>query len=217
MPIKVDYYSDILCVWAWIAQRRQEEFRQHFGDEIEFTYRFVNVFGDTRSQIGEKWASRGGFEGFGQHVIEAAAPYSDAPVATDIWQSIQPLSSTPAHTFLKAVELSYSVAEAEKITRVVREQFFTGPMDIGRLEILLDLARNNGLDTKRINASLNSGAATAEVMRDYQLAQSQGIKGSPSWVLDGGRQVLYGNVGYRILRANAAELLSQPQQEASWC
>lgn len=217
MTIKVEYYSDVLCVWAWIAQRRQEELRQHFGSEIEFNHHYLDVFGDTQSKIGEKWASKGGFEGFGQHVIEAAAPYSNAPVVANIWQTVRPLSSTPAHTFLKAVELSHSVAVAENFTHLLRVRFFTGPIDIGRLEILLDLADKDGLNTNRISSSLNSGAATAEVMRDYQMAQAQGIRGSPSWVLNGGRQILYGNVGYRILRANAAELLSQPQEEASWC
>jgi hypothetical protein len=35
--------------------------------------------------------------------------------------------------------------------------------------------------------------------------------------MNNGRQILYGNVGYRVLRANAAELLNQPSDEASWC
>jgi predicted DsbA family dithiol-disulfide isomerase len=217
VAIKVDYYSDILCVWAWIAQRRQEELRQQFGSEIEFNYRFINVFGNTGSQIGDKWAAKGGFEGFAQHVVDAASPFADAPVAANIWQTVRPLSSTPAHVFVKAVELSYSVEAAENFTRLIRERFFTGPIDIGQSEILLDLANEDGLDTDLIKSSLNSGAASAEVSRDYQMAQAQGIKGSPSWVLDGGRQILYGNVGYRILRANAVELLNHPQEEASWC
>ncbi len=54
-------------------------------------------------------------------------------------------------------------------------------------------------------------------MTDYQVARDQGIRGSPSWVLDGGRQILYGNVGYRVIRANAVELLRHPKEEASWC
>ncbi|MEZ5483114.1 MAG: hypothetical protein R3E73_13460 [Porticoccaceae bacterium] len=33
--------------------------------------------------------------------------------------------------------------------------------------------------------------------------------GSPSYVINGGRQTLYGNVGYRVLRANIDELLKQ--------
>ena len=217
MTVKIEYYSDVLCVWAWIAQRRQDELRQHFGNQLELKIRYVNVFGNTNFQIGEKWASRGGFDGFGQHVIESAAPFASAPVIDNIWQTVRPLSSTPAHTVLKAVEISHSVEAAEDFAFKLRERFFTGPVDIGQLSVLLDIADDQGLDIDLINATLSSGAAIADVMGDYQKAQSQGIKGSPSWVLDGGRQILYGNVGYRVLRANAAELLNQPSEEASWC
>ena len=217
VAVKVEYFSDVLCVWAWIAQRRLDELRQHFSSDLELEIHYVNVFGNTKSQIGEKWASRGGFDGFGQHVIEAAAPFSNAPVVDSIWQTVRPLSSTPAHIVLKAVEISHSAEAAENFAYKLREQFFTVPLDIGQLEVLLDLADDEGLNVGLINATLNSGSAIAEAMRDYQKAQSQGIKGSPSWVLDSGRQILYGNVGYRVLRANAAELLNQPPEEASWC
>jgi len=217
VPIKVEYYSDVLCIWAWIAERRLDELRQHFGSELELDIHYVNIFGNTSTQIGEKWASRGGFDGFGQHVIEAAAPFSNAPVVDSIWQTVRPLSSTPAHTVLKAVEISHSAMAAEKFAHTLREKFFTVSLDIGRLDVLLGLADGESLDVDLINATLNSGSAIADVMRDYQKAQTQGIKGSPSWVLDGGRQILYGNVGYRVLRANAAELLKQVPEEASWC
>lgn len=217
MTVKVEYFSDVLCIWAWIAQRRHEELVQQFGDKISVEFHYVNVFGDTTAQIGEKWASRGGFDGFGQHVIGAAAPFPNAPVVADIWQKVRPRSSVPAHAILKATEISHSAAAAEKFARSVRNAFFTGPVDIGRTDVLLHLAAETGLDTVQIKDTLESGAAHAAVMRDYQMAQSWGIKGSPSWVLDGGRQILYGNVGYRVLRANAVELLNQPQEEASWC
>lgn len=217
MSVKVEYYSDVLCVWAWIAQRRLDELRQHFGSQLALKVRYINIFGNTNFQIGEKWASKGGFDGFGQHVIDAAAPFPSAPVVDNIWQTVRPLSSTPAHTVLKAVQISHSTEAAEDFAFKLREQFFTVPLDIGQLSVLLDLADNEGLNIDLINATLNSGAAIADVMGDYHMAQSQGIKGSPSWVLDGGRQILYGNVGYRVLRANASELLNQPPEEASWC
>ena len=44
------------------------------------------------------------------------------------------------------------------------------------------------------------------------------IEGSPSLVLNQGRQKLYGNVGFRIIEANILELLRQPRaDDASWC
>jgi len=217
MTIAIDYYSDILCVWAWIAERRQEELARQFGERIEIRQHFVDVFGNTALQIGEKWADRGGFEGFGAHVVEAAAAHAHAPVAADIWRVVRPASSTPAHAVVKAVEIARSAAAAERLARRLREQFFTRQADIGRTDVLLDLVAREGLDAAAVQSALDSGAAIAAVMRDYQQARNQGIRGSPSWVLDGGRQILYGNVGYRILRANTAELLLAPEAEASWC
>jgi predicted DsbA family dithiol-disulfide isomerase len=46
-----------------------------------------------------------------------------------------------------------------------------------------------------------------------------GVQGSPTYVFNDGRQLLYGNVGYRIIEANVRELLSAPPAEGapSWC
>jgi predicted DsbA family dithiol-disulfide isomerase len=57
----------------------------------------------------------------------------------------------------------------------------------------------------------------AALSSDQRSAQDLGVRGSPTWVLNDGRQMLYGNVGYRILQANIEELLRQPTGEASWC
>ena len=44
------------------------------------------------------------------------------------------------------------------------------------------------------------------------------IEGSPSVVLNAGRQKLYGNVGLRIIEANIQELLRAADgDQASWC
>jgi hypothetical protein len=45
-----------------------------------------------------------------------------------------------------------------------------------------------------------------------------GIEGSPSFVLNEGRQKLYGNIGFRLIEAKIQELLRSPRaDEASWC
>ena len=44
------------------------------------------------------------------------------------------------------------------------------------------------------------------------------VQGSPTFVLNDGRQKLYGNVGFRIIEANIQELLREPKpDQASWC
>ncbi|MGI2099915.1 hypothetical protein [Shewanella oncorhynchi] len=45
-PLIIDYYSDILCVWAWVAQQRIEELNQKLENKIHFKYHYLDVFGD---------------------------------------------------------------------------------------------------------------------------------------------------------------------------
>jgi len=69
-----------------------------------------------------------------------------------------------------------------------------------------------------IERLLESGVPQAALAGDYQDAEKSRIEGSPTLVLNEGRQKLYGNVGYRIIDANIRELLREPATgQASWC
>jgi hypothetical protein len=62
------------------------------------------------------------------------------------------------------------------------------------------------------------GSAYAALWSDQLLREAQQIKGSPTYIIDGGRQTLFGNVGYRVIEANVKELLKpQTGEGASWC
>jgi predicted DsbA family dithiol-disulfide isomerase len=215
--IKIDYYSDILCVWAWIAQRRIEEIETQWGDQVTLQHHYVNLFGDTATRIGQQWADRGSFDGFGQHVIDAAAPYDRAPVTSGIWKKVRPATSANAHLLIKAVELARGAAAAAAFALTLREEFFVKGQDIGDLKVVMDIADGAGLDAIALKDDVNNGAAMAALMSDYKDAQDQNVKGSPTWIMNSGRQILYGNVGYRVLHANIEEILKRPEQEASWC
>jgi len=215
--LQVDYYTDILCIWAWIAQRRLDELEQHWDQQIEVHHHFVNLFGDTAVRIGERWSAKGGFAGFGQHVLESAEPYDMAPVSADVWSRVRPKTSANAHLVLKAARLAASEEDAESLTLAFRKAFFVDALDIGRLPVLYELAESAGHDVKAIRMSIRDGSAIAALASDYQRAHTEGIVGSPSWVMDGGRQKLYGNVGYRVLNANVEGLLTKRADDASWC
>jgi protein-disulfide isomerase len=65
---------------------------------------------------------------------------------------------------------------------------------------------------------IHKGAAFASLAADYQHADKIHIEGSPSFVLNEGRQKLYENVGFRVMEANIQELLrALRSDEASWC
>ncbi len=216
-PLQVDYYTDVLCVWAWIAQHRIDELEKEQGEKICIRHHCINVFGDTATRIGSRWSERGGYAGFAGHVQESAAPYEYAPVNAAIWRDVRPHTSGTAHLVLKAAELITTADDSRRLALTLRKHFFVDGLDIGDKRVVLDSARQAGFDVADLTAVIDSGQAMASLMSDYDDAKELGLKGSPSLVLNNGRQVLYGNVGYRILNANITELLKKPVSEASWC
>lgn len=216
-PLVVEYFTDVLCVWAWIAQRRVEELESHFGAQIDIKHQFVDIFGDVPSKMESQWQSKGGYSGFAGHVLHAAERFENAPVNPKVWSTVRPQTSANAHLVSKAIGLAYDADTAADSTLWFRKAFFEEALDIGSLDVLCDVVTFHGLEPDVIQTRVHDGSAMAALMGDYQRARQQQIKGSPSVVIDDGRQALYGNVGYRVIEANIEELLKQPEDEASWC
>ena len=216
-PLIIDYYTDILCVWAWIAQRRINELNSQLGDKIELRHHYIDVFGDVDNKMETQWKQQGSYQGFAAHVQESAAKFEDAPINSKIWTAVRPATSANAHLLVKAVELSHDRQKSTDTALMLRSSFFNDAQNIADMDVLYRLVEDMGLDCEIIKNSICNGTAMAALMGDYQKARQQKIGGSPSYVLDGGRQVLYGNVGYRVILTNIEELLKHPENEASWC
>ena len=216
-PLIIDYYSNLLCVWAWIAQRRIDELNQALGNKIQIQYCYVDVFGDVPTKINEQWQHKSGYAGFAEHVQKSASAFDDAPLSSKIWMEVKPTTSANAHLVLKALEIVYDENRSVDMALKFRSAFFVDALDIGRLDVLYDLINASDLDCDQIKASIHDGSPMALLLRDYHKSKQECVKGSPSYVIDGGRQTLYGNVGYRVLLANIEGLLKNPTDEASWC
>ena len=216
-PLRIDYYSDMLCVWAWIAERRLEELKKNWGTKIHLCPHYMDVFGDVDTKIKDSWSSKDGYSGFALHVQQAVGNFEEINIHPDLWHSIRPTTSANAHLIVKAVELEHGRDTADKMDSQIRKAFFADNRDISRLDCLFDLIELANLNPGVIQTRLQDGSAIAALMSDYRQAKSESIKGSPTYVLDSGRQMLFGNVGYRVIHANIEELLRKPKGEASWC
>ena len=216
-PILIDYYTDVLCVWAWIAQPRLDELKKQWGEQIKIQHRYVDIFGNASKKIPTQWGERDGFVKFHDHVRDAAAPYKHTHIHSDIWSRVRPNSSITAHLFLKAVAIAGNETQMDTMATMIRRQFFTQATNVGDIEVLLDMSDELTVKREEILAAMKDGRAMSALSTDMKSAKDNTIKGSPSWVLNNGRQILYGNVGYRILNSNIEELLNNPAEEASWC
>ena len=229
--ISIDYFSDILCVWAYGGQIRLDELTRNFGGDVRIRHRFIPLFADTRARIGEGWKEQGGFAGFGSHMQEVCGQWPHTRLNARAWTECRPLTCVTAHVFLKAVELCLVAdAPADRSGDEVRQRysllidrtraaFFEQAQDISQLPVLLALLGDDPIGRDAVIARIDSGEAYAALYHDEQLAKGYAVQGSPTYVFNEGRQLLYGNVGYRIIESNVRELLSARQVEGapSWC
>ena len=215
--IKLTYYSDILCLWAHISQARVDEVAERFSEEVSIDYRFCSVFGDTAHKIGTGWAEQGGYAGFGDHLREAVAEFAHINLHPEIWQRNRPASSTPAHMLLKAVQ-RLDPRQSRALLLELRSAFFERCLDISKWSILQTSLEVVGLSVNDVRELIDSGVAHADLEADHRDQQILMVQGSPTIILNEGRQKLYGNVGYGVIEANIKELLRSPVAgAASWC
>lgn len=226
-PLPITYYSDVLCIWAYVAQERLDELYREHGSDISVKQRFVSVFGDVPGKIDASWKDRDGYEGYARHVKSVADRFPHVRLSSDTWVHTRPTSSLSPHLFLKAIALWEQAQHAiepkrlpitESITWAFRRGFFAEARDISERTVQQELARPFGVPANEVAGLLDTGVAHAALSADYQSAEKARIEGSPTFLINEGRQKLYGNVGFRIIEANIRELLREPSaDQASWC
>ena len=220
--IRVIHFSDVLCVWAYAAERRMVELCDEFGSEVDVDYRFVSIFGPARKKLEERWRDKGGLAGYGEHVRGIVASFGHVPVHPDVWTRVAPASSWPAHLSLCAVRL----LERERLAPAgacaalahnLRRAFFGEARDIASQDVLVAAVEALGIEPAAVAGALASGRAHAELAADYEQAREQDVRMSPTLLLNEGRQRLSGNVGYRVIAANVREVLEKRVGQFSWC
>lgn len=227
--LEIEYFSDVLCVWAYIAQRRLDEVKEKFHDKVQIKYHFLPIFGNTHEKFVKGWEKRGGIQGYAEHVHKVACDFEHVKIHPDVWLKDIPKSSASIHHFLKAVELlneenklpqinaEFHRCLYEEIIFQCRERFFKHAINMATWDNQETLLKDYNINVKDIVDLMQSGAAFAELCHEMKMAETYQISGSPTYVLNQGRQKLYGNVGYKVIEANILELLNQPIDAASWC
>ncbi|MEZ4287721.1 MAG: DsbA family protein [Polyangiales bacterium] len=220
--VQIEYFSDVLCVWAYVAQARLDELITNLHDDIDVGCGYLAIFGDAHNKLETAWKDRGGLAGYSKHVQEVVARFGHVQVHPEVWTRATPRSSLPVHLFLHAIELAekdgvFPEHSAHRAAWTVRQMFFKDAIDISLQSEQRSAAERCDLDWALIESRLSSGAAHAAMCADLQRASGYGIHVSPSFVFNEGRQRLVGNVGYRIIEANVRELLREPSTQQSWC
>lgn len=226
MSLSITYYSDVLCIWGYSAKIKIDEMKKQFGDQIALEYRYTPLFVDMHAMLEKNWAEKGGLQGYNKmmHKLNGMFPYVE--IHPEIGLKNLPRSSASCHQFLKAINLLEQRGEIkstepqntllEQADWKIRLGYFRDAQDVSQHSYLMSVAEQLSISTDSVETLLTNGEAMAALASCTTDDKQKLIEGSPSFVLNEGRQKLYGNIGYHIIEANIRALLEQAENKPSW-
>jgi predicted DsbA family dithiol-disulfide isomerase len=221
-PTTILCFTDVLCGYSYVAAARLAQLEADFGSRVRLSYHFMPVYGDVRRRLDRKGVSIGAYSSM---VRDTLARYEHVQVHPELFREV-PTSSVPAHLYLRAVKLledegGLEVGDGrspfERLMWELRLAFFCDAKDISKRDVLDDIAERLGIPSAQVARVIDDGRAFAELAYDTELQRQHNVSVTPSLVLNEGRQLLNGNVGYRVIEANVRELVSNRVAEMSWC
>ncbi|MCB9741862.1 MAG: hypothetical protein H6741_23660 [Alphaproteobacteria bacterium] len=224
MPEQVhfSYWSDPICIWAYVAQDRLERVLAEFGDELHVHYRVVPVFGSVLERFREGSWSAKGVAGRIEATRRVAHEHGHPEVSGEVWAKACPATSWTAGAAIKAVgDLEHAGLVDEGSLALyqwrLRQRFFVDEQNIAERRVQLGLAEELDLPRGAIEERLDDGRAMAWLFEDTMERERLGLRGSPSFVFNEGRAELYGNFPFGILQATVQELVNGMRPGASAC
>ncbi len=226
--IDIDYYTDMLCVWAYFAQIKLDELKSEFGDRIHIRHHFITLFGNNEVRIGQGYED-GGYAGYSAHVRGLQRHFPHVDIHSQIWTRNIPASSMPVHLTLKAVQILEGQGKLpqpetarqrtlfEELVWQLRLAFFSKLQNIADESVLHEHLQALDIPVDAVQKEICNGNAYAALSLDMDEQRNRMIEGSPTWIMNEGRQRLYGNVGYRAIAANIQELLEREVDLPDWC
>lgn len=220
--LSFSYWSDPLCIWAFVAQDRLERVLAELGERLQVDYRVVVVFGSVPWRFhGGPWTASGP-AGRRRATRAIAAQHGHPEVSGAFLEGDCPATSWAPAAAIKAVcELERLGLAAEgsgaRYLDALRRRLFVDNLNIARRSVQLELCEAHDLPRVEVERRLDDGSALARVWEDQAEKDRLRLQGSPTYVFDAGRAMLYGNVAYGVLHATLDELLRGLRPEGSAC
>lgn len=186
--MKIDLFSDTVCPWCRIGKRHLElalaEWAAESAEPVMLNYR--SFFLDpTIPPEGHDFRAHMTAKGGGRLPLEQffAAP-RERGAAVGLTFNFEAITTAP--NTLLAHQLVYITPEEnrEAMLDALYAAYFEFGRDIGDLDVLVDLARDVGLDAEATRAGLLTDAGRAEVVADVTFARQVGIQGVPFFIFN---------------------------------
>ncbi|MEV4774999.1 DsbA family oxidoreductase [Microbacterium sp. LWH12-1.2] len=191
-PISIDIWSDIACPWCYIGKRNLETglaavAADEDAPEVKVTFHSFELSPDTPVDFdGDEVDFLAGHKGMPRDQVEQMLAHvtgvAEAAGLGYRFDLLQHTNTVKAHEllhFAKAQGLQHEMEER------LMSAYFTEGKHVGRIDDLVELAAEVGLDADEAREALQTARYLPAVRQDQEQARAYGIQGVPFFVIDG--------------------------------
>jgi predicted DsbA family dithiol-disulfide isomerase len=183
-PVTIDVFSDVVCPWCFIGKRRLEKAVAMVPDipvQIRYQPYFLNDWipreGISREEyLTKKFGSPQGYEQIARRVQMAA---KQEGLIYDIDKVSRQPNTTDAH---RLILWAAQLGKALEMKQRLMDFYFTEGKDLTDREVLVEVAREVGLDGDQVRELLASETDVDLVSNAAEQAKEAGIQGVPFFI-----------------------------------
>lgn len=186
--MKVEIYSDVVCPWCYIGERRFARALAAFpgAEDIEIVFRPFQLDADAPAAavpIAQYLERRFGGPA-GDKLAQVSAAAASEGIAFD-WDRALAVNTRTAHRLLRLAEREYGAAMQRALMERLFDAYFSRGGDVSDHALLTELAVAAGMDAARVRAYLASDEGAAELEAEFTDARQRGVQAVPTFVFDG--------------------------------
>lgn len=190
--IKIDVWSDIACPWCYIGKRNLESGLAATAEDddaprVEVTYHSFELSPDTPVDFeGDELDFLSSHKGMPreqvQQMLENVTGVAKNAGLDYHFDILKHTNTVKAHELL---HLAKAEGRQHEMAERLMAAYFTEGRHVGRIDDLVDLAVEVGIDPDVARRALESEEFLAAVRADQDQARQYGINGVPFFVIDG--------------------------------
>ncbi|MBD7952446.1 MULTISPECIES: DsbA family oxidoreductase [Oerskovia] len=190
--VKVDIWSDVACPWCYVGKRRFETALAGFAGradapEVEIEYHSFELAPDTPvdfegTEVDFLATHKGMPKGQVEQMLGQMTTVAAAEGLAYDFDALQHTKTLKAHELL---HLAKSRGKQVEMKERLLKAYFEQGRHVGRIDELVALATEVGLDADEVRAALENGDFADDVEQDIAQARAYGISGVPFFVFNG--------------------------------
>lgn len=187
--VQIDIVSDVMCPWCFIGKRRFEKALRDIAPDVDVAvnwrpYQLDPTLPpegrDRDTYLAEKFGSL-------ERARQLYANIEDAGRGEDIPFSFEAIRVSPntldAHRLIRWAQNAGEGIQDKVVERLFKLYFLEGA-NIADHAVLVDVARECGMDPAIVQSLLATESDREEVMQEIATARSMGVNGVPCFIID---------------------------------